>query len=109
MLGLYGGVIAMGGVYLAAHAAGFTQARCLAAVLLANGLIALKWTVMEAGKLKQQKWPAAAWAVSPPRSPPRHLVKTRRVEHHHVHARPPHARRGLQPAQYYARVSVTPR
>ena len=63
VLGLYGGVIAMGGVYLAALAAGFTQARCLAAVLLTNGLIALKWTVMEAGKLKQPKWPAAAWAV----------------------------------------------
>ena len=52
MLGLYGGVIAMGGVYLAALAAGLTQPRCLAAVLLANGFIALKWTAMEASKLK---------------------------------------------------------
>ena len=63
MLGLYGGVIAMGGVYLAALAAGLTQPRCLAAVLLANGFIALKWTAMEASKLKQPKWPAAAWAA----------------------------------------------
>lgn len=63
MLGLYGGVIAMGGVYLAALASGLSQPRCLAAALLANGLVALKWTAVEAGKLRQPKWPAAAWAV----------------------------------------------
>ena len=40
-----------------------SQPRCLAAVLLANGFIALKWTAMEASKLKQPKWPAAAWAA----------------------------------------------
>ena len=63
LLSLYGGTIAVTGIYLGGLAYGLAQPAAFAAAFAANGLLALKWALTEAADLGASKAGPLGWAL----------------------------------------------